>query len=389
MRLVVVLLSVLLVLSIALNAYLYGVITLDELGIEQQTVSSQKSAIETPRTLPPIVNAPSPMELAFSDLDFTTVLALYETQLQASPAEAAENKLRWFERILSAIANAEDKQTDHPYGEFITTFLKAYPYDREFLYLEVLTSDQRENPAEFLGALYVLLQDELNEDLAGLVGGKIREEFDLMVTQLTDLSAWDILASSLETLQVYAPNERRILVNLANAYAQLGQYSLMESTLAYLPQQDKEAQRLRDFRDNQLARETVEKTETDGIPLNQIGDHFIVSALLQDEFQLNLLIDTGASTTVISSHIYSRLRRSLDSEFLGRYRINTAGGQVRAPVYRFKNLEIGGHRVNDIAIVVMRMDDFQADGLLGMNFLRKFRFLLDQESSELHLFERG
>lgn len=388
MRLLVVVLSVLLALSTALNVYLYGIMTLDEFDIEQKVVTQRRSSIEQQPTIPQTVNAPTPIEIAFNNFDFDTVLALFETLNQEEPDKAQQLKLSWFELLLSAIRNAQDSQSEHPYGEFIQAYLKLFPYDSEFLYLEVLDLYGQDSPTDLLVTLYGLLQGEVSEDLQSLIGGKIRDEFDTLVTQLSELGAWDILATSLETIHVYSPNDRRILVNLAHAYAQSGQFGLMENILSYLPKNDSEIARLRKFRDNQIAQEEVTKTDDSGIKLDRIGDHFLVSATIQDEFQSLLMIDTGASTTVISQRLYRSIRSEADTEYLGRYNINTANGQIRAPVFRFSSLSIEDYSVPDIAIVVLPMEELQADGLLGMNFLRAFRFIIDQEDSTLHLFRR-
>lgn len=388
LRLVVVILSALLALSLALNVYLYGVMTLDEFGIKQQEVSKRRTDLQQQPQIIQSVNAPSPIEIAFNEFDFSTVLVLFEQQQLEDPEGASEVKLQWFELVLSAIRSAKDNQEAHPYSEFIRDFLKLYPYDHEFLYLEVLDQEEQDNPTDLLVTLYGLLQVEISDDLRGLIGGKIREEFDRMVKQLSDLGAWDILATSLETIHSYSPNDRRILVNLAHAYAQSEQFGLMENILSYLPPSDDEAIRLRQYRDSLLAREEVEKTDDSGIALERVGDQFLVSASIENEYRTLLLIDTGASTTVISELVFRRLQRRVSTEFLGRYGINTANGQIRAPVYRFASLSIGEFSVPDIAIVVLPLEELEADGLLGMNFLRAFRFVIDQDDSTLHLFRR-
>lgn len=389
MRLIIVILSVFLALSIALNIYLYGVIKLDQFGIEHQQVSDKRTILNRQPHIPETINAPSPIEIAFNNFDFDTVLVLYEKILAETPDEASSLKIKWFELIFSAIRNAQDNQELHPYSEFIQSYLRVYPYDSEFLYLEVLDLDSQDNPTDLIVTLYTLLQGEVSEDLQQLIGGKIRDEFDKLVNQLSTIGAWDILATSLETLHAYSPNDRRILVNLAHAYAQSGQYNLMENILSYLPKNDKEIRRLREFRDGQIAKQEVKKTEDSGIPLDKIGDHYLVSAEIQDDYQALLMIDTGASTTVISRSLFRSIRRNVDTEYLGRFNINTANGQIRAPVFRFKSLTIGDFTVPDIAMVVLPLEELQADGLLGMNFLRAFRFIIDQDEHALHLFRRN
>lgn len=389
MRLIVILLSGLLALSVALNVYFYAQMTLGGFAIEQQDVNTEKARITAPVSSVTTINAPSPIEIAFSEFDFETVLSLYEQQLQTSPEQAAQNRQYWFERILSAISHAKNSQTTHPFGSFISDYLKRWPYDSEFLYLEILNEQSNNDPLELLLSLYNLLQLEVSDNLELLLQRKIKQEFDFMVQQLTQLGAWDVLATSLETLMPYDQSNRELLVNLAYAYSQSGQFGLMESIIAYLPQNDAEITRLREFRDKQLAKEEVTSTKDSGIPLDRIGDQFLVSSLIQERFEALLMIDTGASTTVISSELFSAIRRNVETEYLGRYNINTANGRVRAPIYRFKSLSVQGYRVNDIAMVVLPLDELQADGLLGMNFLRAFRFLIDQDSGSLHLFNRA
>lgn len=97
------------------------------------------------------------------------------------------------------------------------------------------------------------------------------------------------------------------------------------------------------------------------------------------------MIDTGASTTVISQEAFDALPRRVKREFIGNFTVNTANGPVDAPVYRFNTLRIGEYQVEDIAIVVLSLQNLGADGLLGMNFLNQFRFNIDQVNSQLIL----
>ena len=388
-----VLLSVLLAFSVALNVYLYGLMTLEDLGIEQQRTTEQKDQSVVPPATKKVVNAPSPIEIAFHEYDFFTVLTLFEKLHQDDQSEALALKHLWFEQIFSTIRGAKSSGGDHPYGEFIKDYLRIYPYDAEFLYLEVIDSDDNSAPLDLLIALFNLAQKDIDRDLQSLLQGQIQDNLKSLINQLSEIGAWDILAVSLETLLPYAPEDRRILINLANAYAQSGQFGLLENTLSYLPQNDPEIARLRQFRDNQLAKLETQAQEItppgEAIALNRIGDHFLVGATLDDEHQALLMIDTGASTTVISEAFFDRIQRFVETQYLGRYNVNTANGQVRAPVFRFRTMNISGYSVPDIAIIVLPMKDLQADGLLGMNFLRNFRFLIDQEENSLYLFARS
>jgi clan AA aspartic protease (TIGR02281 family) len=124
---------------------------------------------------------------------------------------------------------------------------------------------------------------------------------------------------------------------------------------------------------------------TAGVPLRRRGDHFLVDAQINDSFIARLLIDTGASMTVLSEAALAR--SGLAYADTGTTRMfSTANGMVRAPVYRLDSLAVGDWQVTPIEIGVLELDGSGSlDGLLGMNFLRHFHFVIDQQSASLRL----
>jgi predicted aspartyl protease len=71
---------------------------------------------------------------------------------------------------------------------------------------------------------------------------------------------------------------------------------------------------------------------------------------------------------------------------MGRFKVNTANGSLMAPMYQFRELQIGKRKVTNIAVVILPMGGLDnADGLLGMNFLREFDFRIDQRKALLFL----
>jgi predicted aspartyl protease len=75
--------------------------------------------------------------------------------------------------------------------------------------------------------------------------------------------------------------------------------------------------------------------------------------------------------------------------FIRNAKINTAGGVVDSPIYRFSSFAIGDYRIAEMQFVVMDLDNSgskkNGDGLLGMNFLKVFNFQIDQQNSRLIL----
>jgi len=121
-----------------------------------------------------------------------------------------------------------------------------------------------------------------------------------------------------------------------------------------------------------------------GIPLLRGGSHFLVEARLGGGQPARLLIDTGASLTMLTADTLKR--RGIGAHATGKTgTFDTANGRVRAPIYRLDSLSVGDWRVSDLEVGVLDLSDARIDGLLGMNFLRHFQFFIDQDAAILRL----
>jgi len=121
------------------------------------------------------------------------------------------------------------------------------------------------------------------------------------------------------------------------------------------------------------------------IPLIRQGEHFLIDARINDKVVVRMLIDTGASMTVLrddilpAAGIFKPARPSLQL-------FSTANGLVEGAVYRLDNLSVGDQNVANIEVAALGLASLRsADGLLGMNFLKHFRFFIDQNKPELRL----
>ena len=123
------------------------------------------------------------------------------------------------------------------------------------------------------------------------------------------------------------------------------------------------------------------------IPLLRMGDHLLVDALLNNSQQVRLLIDTGASMTILTPDFLKRSNISyLDTG--KKMLFNTANGQVNVPMYKIESLSLGEWQVNQMEIGVIPLDNETAfNGLLGMNFLKHFQFYIDQNDAYLRIQE--
>ena len=126
----------------------------------------------------------------------------------------------------------------------------------------------------------------------------------------------------------------------------------------------------------------TQATGIEDIPLTRKGHNFLVEADAGNAYRLQLLIDTGASMTIVTPDVMQL--PGLRYHDTGRSRVfNTANGAVRAPIYFLESLTVGNVVLEQLEVGVLELKGI--DGLLGMNFLKHFRFFIDQHALVLRL----
>ncbi len=149
------------------------------------------------------------------------------------------------------------------------------------------------------------------------------------------------------------------------------------------PPSKKEDQQLR----GSLPQDSEHTQEQDiTIPLQKLGGSFVVQAHLNNERTAHLIVDTGASMTVLSTNIAIDLGilGTTDNELLT---VNTAGGSVQVNMNYLTSLTVGTAQAQHVAIAIHDLPDIpeQIEGLLGMSFLKHFLVTLDAEHAQLIL----
>ncbi len=275
--------------------------------------------------------------------------------------------------------------------------LREDPTNNEFLLLEARLIEYTESVGSALVHYYALLDRDLSDAQFAWVREKIEDLALSNIQKLADLQAWNILATLIEPLWQFDPSNDLYIEQLATAYAKLNAAVAMENVLASLPPDDPRVAQIRNMLESRADTAASNELESDPVTsrdwsslyektlqLSKRGEHFVVP-LYSSNQRFNLLLDTGASTTVLSERAFTQLPSQL-SRFIGRYQINTAGGQVEAPVYLVQRFYFAGYSIEDTAVVVLPMDDFsEVQGLLGMNILKQFDFKLDQSLGRLWL----
>ena len=141
-----------------------------------------------------------------------------------------------------------------------------------------------------------------------------------------------------------------------------------------------------------LGRKTplAEQSKLYRIPAERQGPHFRVAAQLTGSdarsLQLDLLLDTGASTVVLPLSYAARL--GFDTKTLIDGWSETANGRVATKRGTLRRLQVGTAVAENVAVSFIDDGALGGKNLLGMSFLGRFRLTLDDRRNEVTLMSR-
>ena len=383
------LLLLLLCASVVLNLYLLSTIPNQNLFSQLQAVDN-KVKQNTPETI---------LNWTFTDYPANqTSTALYS---EFSSDDAPLNRPVTNRAELLTQANLWFKEKNLiTLGTFLQRYLKQHPQDMDFLLIEAKLKVETTLLSDAIAHYYDLLRKPMTAAQQREIELQIEQLSKSTIKQLRRNYSWDILAMFVEPLLQLEPNNRLYILSLAMAYAELFQEGLMENVLASLKFNDPDAQAIREIITKIIAaqqttpdEEKIDNLDTGAttanlgrpIPLKQFGDQYVVEAKLSSN-PVALLIDTGASVTAVSKQYFDNLSNRYKTEYLGRFSIGTAAGSIMASMYQFQELTINHVTVQNLPVVILPMQSIaNADGLLGMNFLREFDFKIDQRQSVMFI----
>jgi predicted aspartyl protease len=137
--------------------------------------------------------------------------------------------------------------------------------------------------------------------------------------------------------------------------------------------------------------ESFEKSPKTEVPLRLASPAkplVLVDVYANGRGPFQFAIDTGTSTTALAPEVAQQL--GIEGSPIGP--ITTGGSQVNVTAGNLKSFQVGGARIDDLVVVVA---DFFAmlshavgaklDGIVGYNFLRNFRVVMDYPSEKFRL----
>ena len=119
------------------------------------------------------------------------------------------------------------------------------------------------------------------------------------------------------------------------------------------------------------------------IPLTRNGNLIIVDGTVNGRDTIKFILDTGAELTLIPRSLVQQLAISLDSSIATP--VTGIGGTIIAPRVKIGSLKVGAAEVRNLDVVIIENALLTGQGLLGGNFLGKFRVDIDYTKNQLIL----
>lgn len=134
-------------------------------------------------------------------------------------------------------------------------------------------------------------------------------------------------------------------------------------------------------------RSKVPSSDKVSVPFQHMSGLMVVWATLNERVSANLMVDTGASLTMISRATAKELGIDLEKK-LPTIPVQTAAEIIYVPLVVLDSLEVGGMEVKNLTVAIYDPPLPSRSGLLGLNFLKQFRFEIDLKEGVLLLEKR-
>jgi len=216
-----------------------------------------------------------------------------------------------------------------------------------------------------------LLADQLARQRA-LTPTRLSQNFELM----------PLLLLALEKQPQYAP----FGIMLSDVYETSGEWEQALFQLQLLPYSDTHQPAIEERKERLEERLAAQQRAQEGIGLQHRMGQFVVTAVFDERVELNLMIDTGATITALNARAIGLLQQHTDLHTTDQQvQVNTANGMVVSPLYEIGSMRVGGWEQLDVQLLQVNLPSEHVDGLLGMNFLSRYAFSIDQEQALLFL----
>jgi len=378
--------------SVTLNIYFFMQLNIHAIEDKfQQEVSdnSQQGVVTTKKDkgMQSLTNQQSAQQVvnqiknAINTKDYFNASYLMNTLARDHQAQLSTVRLFWLHATQALIHDRLFTDAENS----ISAYLSFQADDGDFLYQQVDLYWQQQLPLLAIKHAYEVQYHVFNEVKIANAVNSARDFVKQHVEVLINDNLWLELRDFVEEILLFDPQNQYLPWLLSRAQYQLGEFEDARHAITPLlsqPNYKIKAQVL-------LAKIEAALRGPQNIALRRQGEHFIVQGLINDTFNVSLMLDTGASISLLSESALSALNQYTEVNYIEDLNLNTAGGTVTASVYQVAEFAIQDYIVNDFVFAVSPSYSNESgegnDGLLGMNFLKSFDFHIDQNNNQLIL----
>ena len=314
--------------------------------------------------------------------EFEAVMAQYPVlQSTLSESDAIKHKRIIVDHARSLLKSGQSVNA----SALLSLYLKYEYRDISALLLMAETHQDADDEMEAIEVLFQAKSYAYTPELIGQTDSAIRSVVKNYSAQLLVRKDYIAQLNLYKRLTELEPEYTLHFIRLAETYLALGNAVDARKALA-LTEHDSSVLELANDINRRIETDmAADKQYAAEVSLQALGNQFLVDAVLNNAQNAVLLLDTGASLSIISPELLRMLGTPYQSTGRTAW-FSTAGGRIKAPIITLDSLALGGVVVENIEVgVIGEFDNNPFDGLLGMNFLRHFEFFIDQNERKLQL----
>lgn len=218
---------------------------------------------------------------------------------------------------------------------------------------------------------------EQEEDYQQFIVASVAE----IETRLRESLQWQELVALHRMLVSLHPDYVPYTLSLVHWLIEQGRYDDAEQQLVAARNDLQYANQVTELAERIEERRQIQSGASQAIRLKRAGAHFLAEVVLNGGETAELLVDTGATLTVIKTSLAEEL--ALDRLETTPISMKTANGVIDGSKVTLANLSISELSMSQVDLGIVPLPGFKYDGLLGMNVLGRFKFYIDQEQSLL------
>jgi len=336
---------------------------------KEQPIEALKIKTPTPKELNTTSHIDPFYKLLEKDL-FSDAISLY--------VDASKQRHLLYKNAINDYLNTKSQKDPNEAITQMLEFIELVPEERDIAFMLLKLYKQERSPKEVISFIIKLIDTATASELDNL-------HSDLIKTSQNYIDELKI-SQNFQTLIAFLEEHIELGVQSSFYIYTLAEYNVENKKYKDAIQLLKEiefdeyygekAKNLLETINNKLLKN---REYTDKIPLKKEGDHFTVEVNI-DNTPLTLLLDTGATLTMINETKISSLTLIKENITL-----ETAGGDLNAQLQEAKVFSIGNITLKKFQVVSSSFEQTNADGLLGMNFFKEFKFKIDQDEKVLYL----